>query len=105
MNKYLKTHTDEDLLASLMPLNGSRVKAKRDGWDEPPEGVPIYLDEDPSVLLDYTDPPAWRDHGLPEDIEGELEISQTDPHELYPNGLILYHVDGQPVDPRTIKPL
>jgi hypothetical protein len=78
-----------------------RVRAKRAGWDEPPEGL--------VTKYDILDPPAWRDEGLSEDLEGVLKIREYEGYSLssichIPPGKV-YLVGGQEADPRTIVPL
>jgi capsid protein len=71
----------------LRGLAGKRVQGKRLGWHEPPEGA--------LTAHDMLDPPAWRDDGLAEDLEGVLRIHAGD-------GATAYLVDGQEADPLTI---
>jgi hypothetical protein len=80
------------MAVNLKSLVGRRVRAKRQGWDDPPEGLW-------TPNGDLLDPPAWRDEGLPEDVEGVL-VSLAG---LF--GDTVYFVDRAPVDPKTIRPV
>lgn len=79
--------------ADVRSLEGKTVRAKRLGWDIPPEGK--------ATDLDLIEPPAWRDDGLSEDVEGEL-AAQGHPGDEVVAPQTWYTVGGVPVDPATV---
>lgn len=81
-------------MSDLSALVGTTVRAKRLGWDVPPEGK--------ATENDFIDPPAWRDDELPEDVEGELEAQEYAGDEVV-GPRTWYAVDGVPVDPATVE--
>ena len=74
---------------------GRRVRARQVGWEIPEDGM--------YTKLDFIDPPAWRDEGEPEVIEGVLTTRKG-----Y-MGKTVYCVKGvhgeKDVDPETVKPV
>ena len=79
---------------NLQALLGKKVTAKRAGWDIPPQGV--------VKGNDILDPPPWRDDGLPEEVSGILASFRFPGSEFY-NGYTSWQVDGESVDPKTVK--
>src|SRR5438067_446284 len=70
------------------PKKRLRVRAKRIGYDVPEGGLVV-----PTIVGDdILEPPSWRDEGLSEDLEGELEWAGPD----------ACFVDGQRADPETV---
>lgn len=74
-------------------LDGRPVRAKRLGWDDPPEGRVTDRDE--------FEPAAWRDEGLPAEVAGVLEVEDF---AVAGETATAYRVGGAAVDPATIRP-
>jgi hypothetical protein len=84
--------------AKLKSLIGKRVRAKRAGWECPPEG---QLNK---YGTDILDPPAWRDDGLPEEVEGVLSMRRFKGSKFI-DPYTAWSVANEPVDPDTVEPL
>jgi hypothetical protein len=81
---------------------GRRVRAKRLGWDDPPGGRLVTRED--GTVVDLLDPPAWRDDGLPENVEGVLAFWDFPGSEYVKPGR-RWSVDNEPVDPKTVVPV
>jgi hypothetical protein len=56
------------------------------------------------TYMDAVYPPDWMEDGEPEDVEGVLQFLDVKAP-MFGQPFTSYMVDGQSVDPTTIKPL